>query len=323
MDYYKKLGFGSLTDIDLPNEYAGKVNFKYDVEVVNAGFGQGITTTPIQQVRALTAISNNGVILNPYIVSKTVNSSTNEITYEAKVKEGERVATTETITKIKDLMYAVVNGEASDTTGSNYKMDGYDLIGKTGTAQIANPKTGKYYEGKYDYITSFAGMYPKDDPEVIIYVAFQRSYNSHVLPETVKTIVKDTAKYLGIFDEAPELNKEVEKYKVTNFKNQLTETVRQSLAEKGVNHVVFGNGTKVIDQYPNKNTTISTKDKVFIFTNDEVITMPDLTNYSVKDAVTVLTKLGIKYQVNVTGYVSQQSVGAGTIITDDMEVTLN
>lgn len=166
MDFYKKIGFGSKTGIDLPNEYSGKVKFKYDVEVVNAGFGQGITTTPIQQVRALTAIANNGVILKPYIVSKTVNSSTGEITYEGKVKEEGKVASADTVNKIKDLMYGVVNGDSSETTGSAYRMDGYDLIGKTGTAQIANPKTGKYYTGKHDYITSFAGMYPKDNPEV-------------------------------------------------------------------------------------------------------------------------------------------------------------
>lgn len=324
MDYYKKLGFGSLTNIDLPNEYAGKVNFKYDVEVVNAGFGQGITTTPIQQVKALTAIANNGVLLTPYIVEKTVNSETKEVTYKAEVKEGERVASMDTINKIKDLMYLVVNGDPSETTGSNYRMDGYDLIGKTGTAQIANPKTGKYYTGSNDYVYSFAGMYPKDDPEVIIYVAMQRGYNySKVLSETVKTIVKDTAKYLEIFEEAPELNKEVTKYNVGNYKNKSVETVKQTLDQKGATYVVFGNGTKVISQYPNKNTTISTKDKVFIFTNDVVVTMPDLTNYSIKDADIVLTKLGIKHNINASGYVSYQSIKAGTVITEDMVVDLN
>lgn len=323
MEYYNKLGFGSSTNIDLPNEYVGKVKFKYDVEVVNAGFGQGITTTPIQQIKALTAISNNGVILNPYIVEKTINSSTKEVTYKAEVKEGERVASADTISKIKDLMYNVVNGDSLDTTGSSYRMDGYDLIGKTGTAQIANPKTGKYYEGKYDYITSFAGMYPKDDPQVIIYVAFQRSYNSSVLPETVKTIVKDTAKYLGIFEEAPELNKEVTKYKVDNFRNKLVTDVKENLDSKGATYVSFGNGTKVVDQYPVKNTKISTKDKVFLFTNDDVVTMPDLTNYSFKEADIVLTKLGIKHKCDGNGYVGYQSVSAGTVITEDIEVILN
>lgn len=322
MDYYKKLGFGQKTNIDLPNEYTGKVKFKYDVEVVNAGFGQGITTTPIQQIKALTAISNNGVILNPYIVSKTVNSSTKEVTYKAAVKEGEKVASTETINKIKDLMYRVVNSDSSETTGSKYKMDGYDLIGKTGTAQIANPRTGKYYDGKYDYITSFSGMYPKDDPKVILYVAFQRSYNSNVLPQTVQTIVRDTAKYLGIFEEAPEINKEVTTYKLGSYKNKTTESVKQSLDALGASYVIFGDGNEVISQYPNKNSKVSTKDKVFIFTNG-TITMPDLTNYSVKEADVVLSKLGIKHTINASGYIGYQSISAGTVINSDTEVTLN
>ena len=322
MDYYKKLGFGQKTNIDLPNEYTGKVKFKYDVEVVNAGFGQGITTTPIQQIKALTAISNNGVILNPYIVSKTVNSSTKEVTYKAEVKEGEKVASTETINKIKDLMYRVVNSDSSETTGSKYKMDGYDLIGKTGTAQIVNPRTGKYYDGKYDYITSFSGMYPKDDPKVILYVAFQRSYNSNVLPQTVQTIVRDTAKYLGIFEEAPEINKEVTTYKLGSYKNKTTESVKQTLDKAGATYVIFGDGNKVISQYPNKNSKVSTKDKVFIFTNGTV-TMPDLTNYSVKEADVVLSKLGIKHTINASGYIGYQSVGVGTVINSDTEVTLN
>lgn len=323
MDFYKKMGFGSKTGIDLPNEYSGKVKFKYDVEVVNAGFGQGITTTPIQQVRALTVIANNGVILKPYIVSKTVNSSTNEVTYEGKAKEEGRVASADTVNKIKDLMYGVVNGDSSETTGSAYRMDGYDLIGKTGTAQIANPKTGKYYTGSHDYITSFAGMYPKDNPEVIIYVAMQRSKNSKVLPETVKTIVKDTAKYLGIFEKAPELNSEISTYKLGNYKNKETEEVKNELNSKSATYVVFGNGTRVIDQFPSKDTKMNTKDKVFIFTNDEVITMPDLTGYSVKNVFVVLTKLGIKHECLSNGYVSSQSISPGTVITNDMTVTLN
>ena len=323
MDYFKKLGFGSLTNIDLPNEYSGKVNFKYDVEVVNAGFGQGITTTPIQQIKALTAIANNGVLLNPYIVLKTINSQTGEVTYEAKVKEIDRVASEQTIKKIKDLMYLVVNSDSSETTGSSYKMDGYDLIGKTGTAQIANASTGKYYTGKYDYITSFSGMYPKDDPQVIVYVAMQRSKDSKVLPQTVKTIVKDTAKYLGIFEETPELTKEVLTYKIENYKNKNINDVKQSLDSKAATYIIYGNGTKVIDQYPSKDTIVNTKDKIFIFTNDEVTTMPDLTNFSVKDALVVLSKLKINYEVQCEGYVQQQSIPAGTVIADDMVVVLN
>ncbi len=324
LDYFKKLGFGSETGIDLPNEYAGKVDFRYDVEVVNAGFGQGVTTTPIQQVKALTAIANDGVLLTPYVVEKTVNSSTGEVTYKAEVKEGERVASKNTIEKIKELMYQVVNGAPEDTTGSRYRMDGYDLIGKTGTAQIVNSKTGKYYTGSNDYVYSFAGMYPKDDPEVIIYVAMQRGHNySTVLSDAVKTIVKDTAKYLGIFEEAPELNKEVTTYEMSNYKNKLTEDVKENLNTIGANYVVFGNGAKVIDQYPSKGTITNTKSRVFIFTNDSNVVMPDVLGYSLKEASVILTKLGINYTASTSGYVTKQNVAPGTVIEAGTEVVLN
>ncbi len=322
-DFYKKLGFSSQTGVDLPNEYTGKVNFKYDVEVVNAAFGQGITTTPIQQVKALTAISNNGVLLTPYIVDKIVNQTTKKVTYEGKVKESGKVISTDTVNKIKELMYKVVNDDPSNTTGSKYKMDGYDLIGKTGTAQIANSRTGKYYDGKYDYVTSFSGMYPKDDPKVIIYVAMQRSKNSNVLPNTVKEIVKDTSKYLGIFKQVPEENKEVSSYKLDNYKNKQITDVKSNFDSIGANYVVFGNGTKVIDQYPSSGVKYNTKEKVFIFTNDNVVTMPNLIDYSVKEAAIVLDKLGIKYENNATGYIKEQNILPGTVITDNDKAILN
>lgn len=323
MEYYKKLGFGSKTGIDLPDEYAGKIKFKYDVEVANAGFGQGITTTAIQQVKALTAIANNGILLNPYIVEKTINHDTKEVTYKATTEEGERVASQKTVDKIKDMMWTVVNGDSSVATGTIYKLDGYDLIGKTGTAQIANPKTGKYYTGKTDYITSFAGMYPKDNPEVIIYVAFQRSKNSSTLSNTVKEIVKDTAKYLGVFEEDPEINKEVTTYKLENYKGNQIEDVAKKLQEKGVTYVTLGGGSRIVDQYPKKNTLINTKQKVYLFTNDSSTTMPDMTGYSIKEANIVLNKLGIKHKIYAESKVQSQSISPGTVITSDMEVELN
>ena len=202
-------------------------------------------------------------------------------------------------------------------------MEGYDLIGKTGTAQIANGKTGKYYQGKHDYITSFAGMYPKDDPKVIVYVAMQRSKDSSVLPDTVKQIVRDTAKYLGVFKDAPEENKEVASYKIENYKGKTISDVRTSLDSVGANYSVFGNGSKIIDQYPSSGINYNTKERLLLFTNDSNVTMPDLTNYSVKEASVILSKLGIKYVNNATGYVTSQSISPGTTMNSDMEVTLN
>ena len=144
--YFKKLGFGKKTGIEIPNEVSGSLGFKYETEIYNAGFGQGITTTPIQNVKALTPLTNDGMLLEPYLVSKIVDSETKEVILENKRTELERVASTDTVNKMISLMDDTVNGYGN--TGSGYRIDSHELIGKTGTAQIANEKSGGYLSGK-------------------------------------------------------------------------------------------------------------------------------------------------------------------------------
>ena len=98
--YFKKLGFGRKTGIQLPNEETGKLDFKYETEIYNAGFGQGITTTPIQNVKAMTSLTNDGMLLEPYVVKKIVDPETKEVILKNKRTEIERVASTETVQKI-------------------------------------------------------------------------------------------------------------------------------------------------------------------------------------------------------------------------------
>ena len=164
--YYKKLGFGKKTGITLPNESTGKLGFKYETEIYNAGFGQGITTTPLQNVQALTPLTNDGMLLKPYIVEKIVDPDTKEVIYSGKRTEKDRVASTQTVQKMISLMDDTVNGIGN--TGSGYRIDSGELIGKTGTAQIARDNGGGYLNGKEDIISSFAGVYPKSNPRFII-----------------------------------------------------------------------------------------------------------------------------------------------------------
>ena len=167
-------GFGTLTGVDLAREVAGDLDFKYPVEVANAAFGQGINTTAIQHLQALTLIANNGKKLTPHVVKKIVNVNTGETTYKRKVEESKQIVSQNTINTIKDLMYNVVNSDDPAASGRRYKIDGFDVIGKTGTAQIYDDKRGGYLTGDTNYIYSFAGMYPKDDPEIIIYAAVKQ-----------------------------------------------------------------------------------------------------------------------------------------------------
>ena len=196
-EYYKKLGFGRKTGITLPNEEAGKLDFKYETEIYNAGFGQGITTTPIQNVKAMTALTNDGILLEPYVVKKIVDPDTKEVILKNKRTEIERVASTETVQKMIQLMDDCVNGYGN--TGSGFRIPSGELIGKTGTAQIAAENGGGYLTGKEDIISSFAGIYPKSDPKLIIYASVKRPSGGSQKPlsNAIKEIVNNASKYYG------------------------------------------------------------------------------------------------------------------------------
>lgn len=319
--YFKKLGFGKKTGISLPNESAGKIAFKYETEIYNAGFGQGITTTPIQNIQAMTSLTNDGILLKPYIVSKIVDPTTGEVILENSRKESERVASTSTVEKMLKLMDDCVNGAGN--TGSGYKIESGELIGKTGTAQIANENGGGYLNGKEDIISSFAGIYPKSDPEYIIYASIKRPTNGSQKPisNAIKEIISNLSKYYG----TEEINTEealVKEYQLPNFINKETATASTSLEKEGIPYNVIGTGSKVIKQYPEKNDIISNEDTVYLITNDKNIQVPNVVGLSSKVASNLLQKLGIKVVLEGVGYVTGQSIPESTLITEGLEITL-
>ena len=302
-DYFKKLGFGSKTGITLNNEVTGQINFKYQTEVYNASFGQGITTTPIQHIKALTAIANDGMLLKPYIIDKVLDQNGKEV-YTGKREEIEKVASSSTTDKIKELMYNTVNSDWYAATGTVYKVKNASLIGKTGTAQLVNERYGTYYNDDYNVAKSFMGMWPKDDPQIIIYSSIKRG-NSTQLSTAVKSVVKNINKYLNIF-EAVDTSKDEENKVVGNYLNQTTKSVKTKL--KGVKTLYLGDGSKVIDQYPEEGSIIDVNDTVILKTNSDYYKLSDLTGYSKSEAKAVCNMLNIKCTFNGYGYVTGQSI---------------
>ena len=320
-EYFKKLGFGRKTGITLPNEEAGKLNFKYETEIYNAGFGQGITTTPIQNVKALTSLTNDGMLLEPYIVSKIVDPSTKEVILKNKRTEIERVASSETVAKIIQLMDDCVNGIGN--TGSGFRIPSGELIGKTGTAQIASEDGGGYLSGTEDIISSFSGIYPKSDPKLIIYASVKRPSGGSQKPlsNAIKEIVNNASKYYGNDDTAsPEI--QITEYEMPSFVNKDLESTKTNLTASGIEYTVIGTGNKVIKQYPEKGDTITNKDMVYLITNDQNLTIPNVAGLSSKVANSILSLLGIKVNLDGVGYVTAQSIAESTPITDGLEITL-
>lgn len=319
--YFKRLGFGKKTGIELPNENSGKLNFKYETEIFNAGFGQGILTTPVQNVKAMTPLTNDGILLQPYIISKIVDSETGEVTVENQREEVERVASSQTVQKMIQLMDATVNGYGN--TGSGYRIESGELIGKTGTAQIANENGGGYLEGKEDIISSFSGIYPKSDPQVIIYASVKRPTAGSQKPisNAIKEIVKNISKFYGNDDqEAPAVT--ISDYVVPNFSNKKLDNVKSVLDLNGIKCITLGSGNKVVKQTPSSGDVITTNDTIYLITNDSSIKVPNVIGLSSKTAKDLLFKLGIKVNLTGVGYVTEQSIPEGTAITSGLEISL-
>ena len=310
-DYYIKMGFGSKTGVTLANEVPGQIKFKYQTEVYNASFGQGITTTPMQHIQALTSISNDGIMLKPYIIDKVVDEN-GQTVFEGKKEEVGRVASKQTAEKIRELMYQTVNSDWPYATGGDYKVKNSSVIGKTGTAQLVNSYTGGYYTDDYNVTKSFMGMWPKNNPKVIIYASAKRG-SSKPLSDCVTSIVKNMNKYLNIFESDKE--KVLKNYTVGNYINQDLNVVKNKT--KNIKKLVLGTGEKVIMQYPEKDAVLDTNETLVLLTNDKSYKLPDLKGYSKKEAIEICNMLNLNCTFKGYGYIRSQSIANKTIKKND------
>lgn len=308
----EKYGFGSATGIELSHELKGNIDFKYETEIMSAGFGQGVSTTAIQQLQGLSIVANNGYMIKPHIISKIVDSNTGK-EIVTNIDKSERLVSEKSISKIKDLMQSVIS--ESSTTGKNYYMSEYNLIGKTGTAQIS--EHGKYLTGDNDYLVSVALMYPKENPEIIIY-AFAKRPKENInmaLVNPVKELIRNISKYkLMITKDNNSMNENV---KYENYiGNNINDTVN-ILNQYNLNTIVIGDGNIVINQYPKKDKYIINNDKIFLVTNGSNKTMIDLTDWSKNEVGKYCKYLGIACNFSGYGYVVNQSIESGTLINND------
>lgn len=320
----KKYGFGSKTGSEFSSESAGQVNFNYEVEVATAGFGQGIKTTVLQQLQGATLISTGGYLVKPYLVKKIVDPNNDEVIYEGSVTKSEQLIKKSSVEKVKELMYNTIHGTDSGTAGKAYNIDGFDLIGKTGTAQIYENGKG-YLTGDNNYIFSSVIMYPKENPKIIIYGAMKKpDYGKYKgLSTAVKNLVKNIAKYKNIYEDDNNTSS-VKSVTTTSYVGKKVETVKKYLENYDINVVALGNGSSIIKQYPLSGDRLLKGDRMFLLTNSNDIQMIDITNFSRNEVSVFATLVGIKVKFNGTGYVKSFNINVGDKINKDtlLEVTL-
>lgn len=316
-NYYASLGFGRRTGITLPNEAQGDIDFTYRTEVATASFGQGITTTPIQNLQALSILANNGTEIQPYIVEKVVDSETGEVTYQHEKTELGKKASEENINKMLSLLHDVVYSGKTDA--KYYESDNITLVGKTGTAQITG-NSGGYLTGKYDYVRSFAGVFPYENPQYIIYVSVKKYTGVYrEFAEMVKKVVEEIAKYKNL----TELIEQVDTNKIITLDNYISTDLtatEEKLKKLNLSLVKLGNGKYIINQYPNKGDVVLAGSKIFLKTNSSEYQMPDITGWSVSEVNTLCKLLNLKLKTIGYGNVKTSSIKAGTTITEGTNI---
>lgn len=314
-EYYNNLGFGKKTGIELSNEAIGDIEMVYQSELATASFGQGVSVTAIQMLQALSAMTNDGTVIKPYIVDKVVDQNGN-ITYQGKRQVVKKVYSTNTVNKMHEIMKKVID------INKYWQVNNVSIMGKTGTAQIASPKGG-YLTGTYDYIKSFAGIFPADDPKYIVYVAGKKpETNIGSWAKVITTAIEEIASYAKL----TESKSDADPSKIITLDNYISkylDTTLEELKNKKIDVIILGNGKYIINQYPLKNKTLLSGEKLFLLTNDKEIKMENLKGWSLSEVKTYCNLIGLKLEYNGYGYVINQSIEENAILdVNNMTLTI-
>lgn len=258
-DYIYKFGFGKKTGVDLNGEAEGiifNLNKVGPVELATTAFGQGVSVTPIQQVAAVSAAINGGILYKPYIVKSLNDPETNSVIKENTKVKVRRVISKEASNEVRRALESVVlNG-----SGRNAYIEGYRVGGKTGTAQKV--ENGRYLVG--NYILSFIGFLPADDPKIVVYVAINNpkrvvQYGGVVSAPIAKSILLDSIDALNIKKRNTNTEKKYnwDDKKYYTIENVIGKTPKEAVKILSKFTVEYsGSGNKIVEQSPKAGTKL-------------------------------------------------------------------
>jgi stage V sporulation protein D (sporulation-specific penicillin-binding protein) len=270
--YVKDFGFGQKTGIDLQGEGTGilfNLNRVGPVEQATTAFGQGVSVTPIQQVTAVSAAVNGGILYKPFIAKELIDPLTKEIVMRNSPVEKRRVISEKTSKEIRHALESVV----AQGTGGRAFVDGYRVGGKTGTAQKA--QNGRYLEN--NFIVSFMGFAPADDPQIVVYVAVDNpkgvtAFGGTITAPIVGNIMKDSMKAMGVEPRKDQIEKELKWPDTPLIKlPDFTGLTKMELMDQLINLKVdaSGEGDVVIRQSPVAGTKVKEGSKIRLYFGKE------------------------------------------------------
>lgn len=322
-DYFLKsihnFGFGEKTGVDLPNEASGKILDQYKINKVTTTYGQGSTVTPIQLIQALSAVANDGKMMQPYVIQKIVNPNTNKVVKENKPTVKGKPISAKTAQEVRWILATTITSEKG--TAQKFASKDYEVAGKTGTAQIAN-SSGGYSWGKNQFLYSFLGMAPQKNPELIMYVAVKKpqlkmtEVGSEPTAKIFNAVMGSSLKYLNVGSDKQE---KIDSEKLDNYVEQETTSATTAIKKAGFEPIVIGNGLAVAEQYPSSDDKLLKGSKVFLKTYGEV-TLPSFKGWSLRDLLAFKELSGLNIEIKGDGYVQKQSIPAGTILKEKQKV---
>lgn len=319
--YYRAFGFTERTGIDLPGE-VNSIHLTEDklrqVELASSSFGQTHKVTPLQMITAYAAVVNGGNLVTPYLVEQ-VTSNDGEVLWNHETSIKRQVISEETSKTMASLMETVVQTNG----GSNAYIKGYHIGGKSGTSQKqdVNLATGR----EDNYVSSFVGFAPADDPQVIMLVMVDeprgtKYYGSAVAAPVVSNVFAEALPYLGIQPQytAEELaNMEVA---VPMLEGRDVSNAQAEATASGLKPKVIGEGTTVIRQVPERGVMMDRDGTILLYTDDrdlQTVSVPNLSGLNVQQANQQLTNSGLNILLaggaanNANSRASAQSIAPG------------
>lgn len=300
--YFRSYGFTEKTGIDLPGE-SGSLTVPESrmgpVELASCSFGQSNKITPIQMITAFAAVVNGGNLVTPYIVDKVIDSE-GRVMMESQPKIKRQVISKETSLAMRGILEDVV----STNQGNNAYIKGYNIGGKSGTSQKQDEDI---ITNENNYVSSFCGFAPADDPEIIMLVMVDtpkggQYYGGAVASPVVSAVFKEALPYLGMYPQYTQDELADLEVAIPYIVGEGRMNAEAKLTTVGINAIIIGDGDEVIRQFPSSGTLIPRDGTVIIYTekdsDDSMAEVPDVTGKSLSEANTAIINQGLNIRLS-------------------------
>ena len=334
LDYLNRFKFGVPTRFGLTDEYAGQLPADNIVNIAMSAFGQGISVTQTQMLRAFTAIANDGVMLEPKFITalydpndQTVRKSQKEIVGNPVSKDAASQTRTHMVLVGTDPRYGTMYNHSTGKATVN--VPGQNVALKSGTAQIADEKNGGYLVGSTNYIFSVVAMNPAENPDFILYVTVQQPehYSGIQLGEFANPILERASamkESLNLQSPAKNLDQVTTEssYAMPSIKDISPGDLAEALRRNIVQPIVVGTGTKIKETSVEEGNNLAPNQQVLLL-SDKVEEIPDMYGWKKETAETFAKWLDIELEFEGSGSVVQkQDVRTNTAIKNIKKIKL-